>query len=157
MLMLTNAADAVVGILVDCAQADHIPRGERPSKPIDADTGAPSAWQFDAAQLLSQQAKGDREALRILLAARQDLTTTATGQGTRLRALLLSEDSSQLQAIVDDLAPGLTEQRGIGPISAAQAIVNLPHSLTVPKQRQPPVMEVTGSWRQHRPELSKTR
>jgi hypothetical protein len=28
---------------------------------------------------------------------------------------------------VDDLAPGLTNQRGIGPVSAAQAIVSFSH------------------------------
>lgn len=210
---LARAIAAAGMILIESAPPGHVPRGEGPSTPIDADACAPAAWQLDAARLLSQQAEGDREALRILLGARQDLTTTATRQGTRLRALLLSGDntdrkiaraafteaaliglarrpqphdacrqrcvrhaeirrlaliliavardlkanSTQLQAIVNDLVPGLTEQRGIGPISAAQSIVNLSYSLQVPKQRQPPVTEATSSWQQHRPDLSASR
>ena len=39
----------------------------------------------------------------------------------------LKANRTQLQAIVDDLAPGLTGQRGIGPVSAAQAIVSCSH------------------------------
>lgn len=115
-----------------------------------------------------------------MLSARQELTTTTTGQCNRLRALLLGGDDTerqiargtltevslarrrpprdasreqavrhaeirrlalalregrralkvnraQLRAIVDDLAPGLTGQRGIGPVSAAQAIVSFSH------------------------------
>jgi transposase len=36
----------------------------------------------------------------------------------------LAANRKQLQAVVDDLAPGLTQQYGIGPISAAQAVVS---------------------------------
>jgi transposase len=39
----------------------------------------------------------------------------------------LKANRTQLQAIVDDLAPSLTGQRGIGPVSAAQAIVSFSH------------------------------
>jgi transposase len=39
----------------------------------------------------------------------------------------LKDNRRQLQALVDDLAPGLTDQYGIGPISAAQAIVSFSH------------------------------
>jgi transposase len=39
----------------------------------------------------------------------------------------LKANRTQLQAIVDELAPGLTSQRGIGPVSAAQAIVSFSH------------------------------
>jgi transposase len=39
----------------------------------------------------------------------------------------LKTNRTQLQTIVDDLAPGLTNQRGIGPVSAAQAIVSFSH------------------------------
>ena len=49
--------------------------------------------------------------------------------------------NTQLQTIVDDLEPGLTERRGIGPISAAHAIAGLPHPLTVPRQRRPVLLE----------------
>jgi transposase len=39
----------------------------------------------------------------------------------------LKANRAQLHAIVEDLAPGLTDRRGIGPVSAAQAIVSFSH------------------------------
>jgi transposase len=39
----------------------------------------------------------------------------------------LNSNRAQLQAIVDDLVPGLTDRRGVGPVSAAQVIVNFSH------------------------------
>src|SRR5262249_6314100 len=39
----------------------------------------------------------------------------------------LKDNRPQLLAIVDDLAPGLTSRYGIGPVSAAQAIVSFSH------------------------------
>ena len=39
----------------------------------------------------------------------------------------LTAHRTQLQAIVDDLAPGLTDRPGIGPLSAAQVIVSFSH------------------------------
>jgi transposase len=139
-----------------------------------------TALRLNADRLPTPRADGDREALRILLGARHELTTTTTGQTNRLRALLLGGDDTdrqtargalteitlarrrasreasreqavrhaeirrlalvlreasralkanrtQLQAIVDDLAPGLTDRPGIGPVSAAQAIVSFSH------------------------------
>jgi hypothetical protein len=118
-----------------------------------------------------------------LLVARQELTTAATGQASRLRALLLAghdtdrraarktlsktalaalagrelpaqasreqavrqaeitrlalalgqargqlkDNHAQLLAIVEDIAPALTRRYGIGPVSAAQAIVSFSH------------------------------
>jgi transposase len=129
------------------------------------------------------RADGDREALRILLVARQEITVARTAQTGRLRALLLTGDDTdrraartaltqtalaalagrelragarhehavrhaeirrlalalgqarqqlrdnhaQLLAIVEDIAPGLTSRYGIGPVSAAQAIVSFSH------------------------------
>jgi transposase len=134
----------------------------------------------DADRLPQPRADGDREALRILLAARADLITAQTAQVNRLRVLLrdgtdtdtdlarrpLSDatltaltrrrlpatatrhhavrqaeirrlatalrqaaqerrrNRADLQAIVDDPAPGLTSRTGIGPVSAAQVIVS---------------------------------
>lgn len=183
------------------------PPGKDQSALIAAHPTAPGAW-LDA----------DREALRILLGARQDLTTTTTRQSTLLRGLLLRGDatdrkiargafteavltnlarrpqshnasrhrsvrhaeirrlalalvavgralqanSTQLQAIVDELVPGLTDQRGIGPINAAQAIVSSSCPSTVPNPRQPPATEATSSqqWllpnRRNRCELDET-
>ena len=39
----------------------------------------------------------------------------------------LKANRAQLQTIVNDLVPGLIERRGIGPVSAAQAIVSFSH------------------------------
>lgn len=58
------------------------------------------------------------------------LTLSLFAAGCELKA-----NTVQLQEIVDDLFPGLTERRGIGPVGAAQAIVSLSHPSTVPKQR----------------------
>ena len=157
----------------------------RPGKsdPIDAHLAVLAALRLDADRLPIPRADGDREALRILLGARHELTTTNTAQTNRLRALLLAGDDTdrdarprhahrhhpdragppppaprrqprtgrpprrdppprprrarvrpraaanraQLQTIVDDLAPGLTDRRGIGPVTAAQAIVSFSH------------------------------
>jgi transposase len=156
------------------------------SDPIDAHLAVLTALRLDTSQLPIPRADGDREALRILLGARHELTVTSTAQINRLRALLrdghddtdtdrqlaraaltdatltrlarrrlprdasreqairhteirrlalaihdarraLKSNRAQLQSIVDDLAPGLTQRPGIGPITAAQAIVAFSH------------------------------
>jgi transposase len=142
-----------------------------------------AALRLDADRLPMPRADGDREALRILLGARQEITAASTGQTNRLRALLLAGDDSdrraaraaltetvlaglarrqlradagrdqavrhaeiqrlalalqqareqldvnrrQLLAIVDDIAPGLTDRYGVGPVTAAQAVVSFSH------------------------------
>ena len=45
----------------------------------------------------------------------------------REAARQLKANRAQLQTIVNDLVPGLTDRRGIGPVSAAQAIVSFSH------------------------------
>ncbi len=159
-------------------------RGKGKSDPIDAHLAVLSALGLDADKLPTPRADGDREALRILLCAREELTTTSTGQTNRLKALLrdggdadcrfargklttttlselvkrrqphqasreqavrhaeirrlalalreaarmLKANRAELVAIVNDLVPGLTDQRGIGPVSGAQAIVSFSHA-----------------------------
>jgi transposase len=156
------------------------------SDPIDAHLTVLTALQLDAGRLPTPRADGDREALRILLCARQELITTATAQTNRLRALLrdgddqdldlarararfsdavlaglarrhqprnasraqavrqgelrrlalalrdagrvLKANRASLDAIVGELALGLTSRPGIGPVSAAQAIVSFSHA-----------------------------
>jgi hypothetical protein len=39
----------------------------------------------------------------------------------------LKANRAQLQAVVNEIAPGLTDRRGIGPVTAAQAIVSFSH------------------------------
>jgi transposase len=170
--------------VIECEQPHRkARRGKGKSDPIDAHLAVLTALGLDADRLPSPRADGDREALRILLGARHDLTTGHTAQTNRLRALLLSGEDrdrhtartrlttavltslarrrpppgasreqairqseirrlalalresahqlkanrAQLQAIVADLAPGLTDRHGIGPVSAAQAIVSFSH------------------------------
>ena len=49
--------------------------------------------------------------------------TLALGQAR----LQLKDNRAQLLAIVEDIAPGLTSRYGVGPVSAAQAIVSFSH------------------------------
>jgi transposase len=177
---LTEAGLAVI----ECEQPTRAARrGRGKSDAIDAHLAVLSALQLDADRLPAPRADGDREALRILLTAREELTTAATGQINRLKALLrdgddadrtmargklaertldklarrrpprdatraqavrqaeirrlalalrdgrreLATNRAQLRGIVNDLAPGLIDRRGIGPISAAQVIVAFSH------------------------------
>jgi transposase len=176
---------AAAGLLVpECEQPSRKQRrGKGKSDPIDAHLAVLAALRLDAGRLPVPRADGDREALRILLVARQEITVARTAQAGRLRALLLAGDDTdrqaarkaltqtalaalagreppadarreqavrqaeirrlaqalgqarqqlrdnraQLLAIVDDIAPGLTSRFGVGPVSAAQAIVSFSH------------------------------
>jgi transposase len=176
---------AAAGLLVlECEQPRRRQRrGKGKSDPIDAHLAVLAALRLDTHKLPVPRADGDREALRILLVARQEITVASTAQIGRLRALLLAGDdtdrraarkaltqtaltalagrdlpadacreqavrhaeirrlaqalgrarqelrdnSAQLLAIVEDIAPGLTSRYGIGPVSAAQAIVSFSH------------------------------
>ncbi|HKS52290.1 MAG TPA: transposase [Pseudonocardiaceae bacterium] len=182
---LARAAAAAGLTVIECEQPSRTTRrGKGKSDPIDAHLAVLSALQLNAERLPTPRADGDREALRILLCARQELTTTSTAQTNRLRALLrdgddtdrclararlsdavlaalarrrqpadasrqqavrhaeirrltlalrqaaraLKANRAELAAIVNDLVPGLTTRPGIGPISAAQAIVSFSHA-----------------------------
>ena len=171
-------------LVIECEQPSRKQRrGKGKSDPIDAHLAVLAALRLDASRLPVPRADGDREALRILLGARQEITVASTAQASRLRALLLAGDdtgrqaarkaltstalavlgdrelpaqasrdqavrqaeirrlalalgqarrqlkdnSAQLLAIVEDIAPGLTSQRGVGPVCAAQAIVSFSH------------------------------
>jgi transposase len=158
-------------------------RGRGKSDPIDAQLAALATLRLHAERLPAPRADGDREALRILLVARREMTTSNTRHINQLRALLLTGDATdrqlsrgtvthawleriarrrgstehsreqavrraearrlalairaaledltanrtQLAQIVDELAPGLLQRRGIGPVSAAQALVSWSH------------------------------
>jgi transposase len=158
-------------------------RGKGKSDPLDAHLAVLYAIGLDTEKLPTPRTDGDREALRILLCAREEMTTTSTGQINRLKALLrdgddtdrrlargkltlttlsalakrrqprdvtraqairhgeirrlalavrdatrtLAANRKQLSGICQDLVPGLIDRRGIGPVSAAQAIVSFSH------------------------------
>jgi transposase len=176
---------AAAGVLViECEQPSRKQRrGRGKSDPIDAHLAVLAALRLDTERLVAPRADGDREALRILLGARQDITVAATAQTNRLRALLLAGDDTdraaaraaltevalaglgrrqppagggrdhavrdaeicrlalalrqarrdldanrkQVLAIVDDMVPGLTSRYGVGPVTAAQAVVSFSH------------------------------
>jgi transposase len=60
--------------------------------------GGAAALRLDAGRLPVPRAGGDREALHILLVARQELTGACTAQSGRLRALLLAGDDTDRRA-----------------------------------------------------------
>jgi len=178
-------AVAAAGLtVIECEQPNRKARhGKGKSDPIDAHLAVLAALRLDADRLPVPRADGDREALRILLGARHELTVANTAQTNRLRALLLGGDDTerdmarvtltdpilaavarrrepreasreqavrhgeirrlvhavragrhtlaanraQLQTIVDEMAPGLTRRRGVGAVTAAQAIVSFSH------------------------------
>jgi transposase len=181
---LARALAAAGLLVIECEQPSRKQRrGKGKSDPIDAHLAVLAALRLDTGRLAVPRADGDREALRILLVARQEITAVRTAQASRLRALLLTGDDTdrqaahgaltqgvladlagrtvladarrdhairqaeiarlalalgqarrqlkdnrrQLLAIVDDIAPGLTRRYGIGPVSAAQAIVSFSH------------------------------
>ena len=161
-------------------------RGERrrgKSDPIDAHLAVLAVLRMDPDRLPVPRADGNREALRILLGARRELTLTKTRQTNRLRALLLAGDDTdrglargrlsdtrlaaisrrraragesteqairrgearrlaegirhatrdlaankkQLADLVAVHAPHLLDKTGVGPVSAAQALVSWSH------------------------------
>jgi transposase len=158
-------------------------RGRGKSDPIDAHLAGLQVLRMDTDRLPIPRADGDREALRILLAGRRELSDAQTRNKNQLKALLLTGDeedralsrghlshtrlqaiirrrssktptrlqtirraearrlahaisdaerdltanTTQLRQIVAELAPDLLTHTGIGPISAAQAIVSFSH------------------------------
>jgi transposase len=181
---LARAVAAAGLTVVECEQPNRqARRGKGKSDPIDAHLAVLAALRLNADRLPTPRADGDREALRILLGARHELTVVTTAQTNRLRALLLGGDDTdrdlaratltdpalatmarrrtspqagrdqairhseirrlaralraghqalmtnraQLQTIVDEMAPGLTQRRGIGAVTAAQVIASFSH------------------------------
>jgi transposase len=183
---LARAVAAAGFVVLESEQPNRSTRrGKGKSDPIDAHLAVLAALRLDAARLPTPRADGDREALRILLGARQQLTTINTAQTNHLRALLLTADTDtdrdlarasltnttltrlasgpdpsdpvsreraireeeiarlagdiltarrrlganekHLREIVDDIAPGLTDRHGVGPVTAAQVVVSFSH------------------------------
>jgi len=184
VMRIGNDSGGFARLVLECEQPSRRQRrGRGKSDPIDAHLAVLTALRLDASRLPVPRADGDREALRILLVARQEISGACTAQAGRLRALLLAGDDTdrraarttlsgralaaladrelsvhasreqavrqaemgrlalalgqgrqqlkdnrgQLLAIVDDIAPGLTSRYGVGPVSAAQAIVSFSH------------------------------
>src|SRR5215208_4971064 len=95
---LARAATAAGLTVLECEQPNRkARRGKGKSDPIDAHLAVLAALRLDADRLPIPRTDGDREALRILLSARQELTTTSTAQVNRLRALLLAGEDTDRQ------------------------------------------------------------
>jgi len=101
-------------------------RGRGKSDPIDAHLSVLFALNQDAARLPTPRIDGNREALRILLGARHELTLTATAQTNRLRALLLGGDDTERHlsrhTLSDDVLVRLGRRRTITEATPVQTI-----------------------------------
>ncbi len=80
---LARALSAAGLLVIECEQpARKQRRGKGKSDPIDAHLAVLAALRLDADRIPELRAVGDREALRILLGARQELTAAAPGRPT---------------------------------------------------------------------------
>jgi len=80
---------------LDVVEVEQPKRGQRrrgKSDPIDAHLAALAVLRMPAGRKVLPRNDGDREAMRILLVARKEISTVRTGQINRLRALLLLGD-----------------------------------------------------------------
>src|SRR5512132_3741247 len=124
---LARAAAAAGLVVLECEQPHRkARRGRGKSDPIDAHLAVLAALRLDADRLPTPRADGDREALRILLSARQEMTTASTAQTNRLRALLLGGDDTDRQyargALTDTRLAGLARRRPLREASREQAV-----------------------------------
>jgi len=104
---LARAVIAAGLLVCECEQPHRkARRGKGKSDPIDAHLAVLTALRLDADRLPTARADGDREALRILLSARHELTTTTIGQTNRLRALLRDGEDTDRQIARGALTPG---------------------------------------------------
>lgn len=88
-----RAVAAAGPTVVECEQPNHKARRGR-SDPIDVHLAVLATLRLDADRLPERRADGDREALRILLGTRHELTVAGTAQTNRLRALLLGGEDT---------------------------------------------------------------
>ncbi|WP_096304721.1 IS110 family transposase [Jatrophihabitans sp. GAS493] len=91
---LARAATQAGLTVVEVERPRRQERRRGKSDPIDAHLAALQVLRMNADRLPTPRADGDREALRILLSARREMTTSKTRQTNRLRALLLSGDDT---------------------------------------------------------------
>jgi len=113
---LARALAAAGMLVLECQQPNRRLRlGKGKSDPIDAHLAVLSALRLDADRLPAVRADGDREALRILLGAREDIVSASTAQINRLRALLLSGDDTDRsiarRALTGAVLMGLARRR----------------------------------------------
>lgn len=91
---LARAVQAAGLVIVEVERPRRPDRRRGKSDPIDAHLAALHVLRLNADRLPTPRSDGDREALRILLGARRELTTVRTKQINRLRALLLTGEEA---------------------------------------------------------------
>ena len=113
---LTRAVQAAGLVVVEVERPKRAARRRGKCDPIDAHLAALYTLGLDGARLPTPRADGEREALRILLSARREMTTTRTRQINRLRALLLTGDDSDRQlargTLSDTRLTAISRRRG---------------------------------------------
>ena len=124
---LARAAAAAGLVVLECEQPHrNTRRGRGKSDPIDAHLAVLAALRLHTDRLPIPRADGDREALRILLGARQEMTTATTAQTNRLRALLLGGDDTDRElargALTDTRLGALARRRAPREATREQAI-----------------------------------
>src|SRR4051794_13996061 len=133
---LARAATAAGLTVLECEQPNRkARRGKGKSDPIDAHLAVLAALRLDADRLPIPRADGDREALRILLGARQELTAISTAQTNRLRALLRDGDDSDLalaRGLLNDAALAAIARRREPATPAAHSPSATPRSAASP-------------------------
>lgn len=113
--------------VIECEQPTRSARrGRGKSDAIDAHLAVRWALELDAAKLPTPRADGDREALRTLLCARDELTTTGTARMNRLKALLREGDDTDRAlargALTERTVDALARRRPPRDATRAQAV-----------------------------------
>jgi transposase len=121
------------------AQGERVVEVARPKRPprrtgaksdaLDAVRAAREALAHE--HLLAPRRRGDREALRVLLATRRSASAAKVSATNQLKALIVGapeELRAELERLVAAVAPWLLELPGVGPISAAQVLVSWSHA-----------------------------
>jgi Transposase len=120
---LARALAAAGLLVIECEQPRRKQRrGKGKSDPIDAHLAVLAALRLDAARVPVPRADGDREALRILLVARQEIRAARNAQGGRLRALLLAGGDADRRA-----ARGDPPQVGAAQVAVHQRVAGAGH------------------------------
>ena len=104
---LSRALQAAGFEVVEVPQPRRADRRAGKSDPLDAHLAALAVLQMPVDRKVLPRSDGDREAMRILLGARKDLSTGRTAQINRLRAMLLTGEDTD-------------RALGKGPMSKAQ-------------------------------------
>jgi transposase len=91
---LARALQTAGLVVVEVERPRRQQRRRGKSDPGDAHLAALQVMQMHPDRLPTPRGDGDREAVRILLGARSEMTTTRTRQTNRLRALLLTGDDT---------------------------------------------------------------